>query len=85
VLQITDYACRRLEESGAVIASDRSPAHASGIVSFQLPGRDLKLQRQRLLQSGVVLSHRGGNLRISPHAWNNEEDVERLVQELNCT
>jgi selenocysteine lyase/cysteine desulfurase len=80
VLQITDYACRRLEEAGAVIASDRRPEHASGIVSFDLPGRDLKLERQRLLKSGVILSHRGGNLRISPHAYNNEEDVERLVE-----
>jgi selenocysteine lyase/cysteine desulfurase len=85
VLEVTDYACRRLEESGAEIASDRRPGRASGIVSFQVPGRDLKRERQRLLQSGVILSHRGGNLRVSPHAYNNEEDIDRLVKELKRT
>jgi cysteine desulfurase / selenocysteine lyase len=79
VLDIAGLACRRLEEAGAEIVSRRDAEHASGIVSFQLPGRDLKVERKRLLEAGVVVSHRGGNLRLSPHAYNDEEDVERLI------
>lgn len=82
VLEISDLACGRLEEIGARIISRREEGHRSGIVAFDLPGRDLPGERKRCLQAGVALSCRGGYLRISPHAYNNEEDVNRLVETL---
>jgi len=82
ILSVTDEACQRLVEIGAKIASDRSRQHASGIVVFTLPRQDPVALRERCLEQGVVLSCRGGRLRLSAHAYNNEEDMDRLVEAL---
>jgi cysteine desulfurase / selenocysteine lyase len=82
VLEITAEIVDRLESAGAVIVGGRDDRHRSGIVSFDLPGRDLAAVRRHCLERGVVLSVRGGRLRVSPHAYANEEDVHRLVTAL---
>jgi selenocysteine lyase/cysteine desulfurase len=82
IFQLTDEACQRLQQIGACVCSDRTDAHKSGIVVFDLPNRDPAALRQRCLDAGVVLSCRGGRLRISPHAYNNAEDLDRLIEAL---
>jgi selenocysteine lyase/cysteine desulfurase len=82
VLEITDLACRRLEAIGGRIVSSRAGNRRSGIVAFEMPGRDPHAERRRLLREHVALNCRGGWLRISPHAYNDEQDVERLVAAL---
>ena len=80
ILEITDLACGRLSQAGAVVVSPREGDHRSGIVSFEMPGRDSLELKRRCLDAGVVLSARGGKLRIAPHAYANEEDIDRLVE-----
>jgi selenocysteine lyase/cysteine desulfurase len=80
ILDVTELACRRLREIGAELVSCREPEHASGIVSFNLPGRDLAEVRRRLIADNIFLSHRAGRLRISPHAYNTAEDIDRLIE-----
>jgi selenocysteine lyase/cysteine desulfurase len=84
ILEVTDLACRRLQEIGAVVRSDRRAPHCSGIVLFELPGCAPAAARTACLQRQVVLGCRSGGLRISPHAYNDAADVDRLIDALEA-
>jgi cysteine desulfurase / selenocysteine lyase len=79
ILEITDLACARLVEAGCSVASLREGKHRSGIVLFEVPGQDPLSVVAHLAREGVVVRCRGGKLRISPHAYVDETDVERLI------
>ena len=83
VLEVTDLACDRLSAAGSLIDSIRAGDFRSGIVSFRMPGRDPDALRKQCLQRQVVLSCRAGRLRISLHAYNDESDIDRLVEALD--
>jgi len=86
LLTVTDRLVARLTEIGAEVASCRATVDGldrrSGIVAATLPGVDPAVARLRCLEQGVVLNVRGGRLRMSPHAYTNEDDIERLVRAL---
>lgn len=82
ILDFTDQATQGLQELGAVIRSPWHPDERSGILLFELPGRDPVSLRKHCLTQEVALNCRAGGLRISPHAYNNQQDLERLIDAL---
>ncbi len=84
VIWVSDLAVERLQQIGARISSCRDDTAKSGIVSFELPGPPPEKIRAHCRESGVLFSCRDGKLRISPHAYNDQEDVERLIDALRA-
>jgi selenocysteine lyase/cysteine desulfurase len=82
VLELAGYAIERLASHGAEFVFERKAEHATGIVTFSFNGHDPQALRARCLDAGVVVSVRGGGIRISLHAYNDESDVERLIDSL---
>lgn len=85
ILDLVAYAEEELLARGATIPwySPRNrrdlQSHASGILSFNVPDTDPHAVRKGLMEQGVILSVRHGSLRIAIHAYNNLEDIQRLV------
>lgn len=87
VIDITEKACERLSKIGAKIVTDRRMDHRggqqrSGIVSFEMPRRDPMAMKKHAKSQDVIFGCRAGRLRISPHAYNNDVDLDRLIAAL---
>jgi selenocysteine lyase/cysteine desulfurase len=61
---------------------NHAPDRRSGIVAFDLPGRDPAELRARCRAAGVIVNCRGGHVRVSPHVYNNAGDFDRLMAAL---
>ncbi|GAB3713945.1 hypothetical protein GCM10027598_21700 [Amycolatopsis oliviviridis] len=83
---VPDVTARRLEGGmpnvagiGATVLSDRDAGYRSGIVSVHVDGIPAPLPTERLKARGIACSARSGGLRISPHGYNTEEEIDRLI------
>ena len=75
--------CREiLAEHGGVLSSPAAGAGGSQIVTAAFPSCDSAALRERLEAARVAVSVRKGNLRVSPHFFNNAEDLRRLATAL---
>jgi selenocysteine lyase/cysteine desulfurase len=79
VLQLTDYLCEKAPAAGLEVFSSRRPGDGSGIVALATPGAPPKDVMKRCRDAGVVVNVRGGRLRISPHAYNTEGEIDRFL------
>ncbi len=51
----------------------------SGIITFNVPGMKPMDVRKKLLDEQIVVSVRHGRLRVATHAYNDQSDIDRLV------
>jgi selenocysteine lyase/cysteine desulfurase len=78
-LALTDHIIARADEAGLAVASPRAHERRGGIVALRFPGAEAVARE--LIASGFVCSYRGG-LRIAPHFYNTDEEIDRFMHEL---
>jgi len=83
VFQLGDDLTALMESRGFRLYSSRAAGERSGIFSFLAPG-DPAVYAARLRQQGVETAVRSSRLRISPHYYNNKEDLQRIALALSC-
>ena len=77
VLEVAGYARAALARRGMDVVTPEPVA--SGIVAFRHPTLSNEATLAALTEAKVVCAVRCGNVRFAPHAYSNEEDVDRAV------
>ena len=86
-MRMTAALIELLDEERIEILSPRDPQRRGGLVRIRIPGGRVRAEAvlHRLFERDVVLDSRGDALRISPHFFNNVDDLDRCVRELKAT
>jgi len=83
ILALTDRLAAGLRERGWTLTSPRESAdESSGIVAGRHPVATNEEVVRNLGHAGVAATHRLGAVRFSPHAWNTEEEIDRILAAL---
>lgn len=82
VLNLTDRLCEGLRRLGAELLTVRSQAASSGIVTFRMPERDSVAIGRELEKQGIITTYRASGIRISPHGYNTEAEIDAALEAL---
>jgi selenocysteine lyase/cysteine desulfurase len=65
---------------GVTVLGPEDPRRWSGIVSCRSAGTGTRELVACLTDAGIVCAARGGAVRLSPHFYNNDSEMERVIQ-----
>ncbi|MFH1417532.1 MAG: aminotransferase class V-fold PLP-dependent enzyme [Planctomycetota bacterium] len=83
VLMLTDRLAEGVRRKGYRVVSSRAPGEASGILAFVSDTHDHDRIVNHLRQEyRTVISARQGRLRVSPHFYNTEDEIDALIEHL---
>ena len=80
--ELAERLCDGLPSRGYRLRSPRGRGEASAIVAFDHPRADLREIEGALLEAGVQAARRAGMIRAAVHVYNNEDDIDRLLDAL---
>ena len=86
ILKTRRYLIEQLQQFPVEFNTDIAPEndflHGSGIIFFRIPGigeEKLALLSKKFVEKGVELTNRSGGFRVSVHGFNNNSDVDQLI------
>ena len=83
LLKLTDYLIDKLQNVGLEILSPiEEKKYRSQIIVFKPKGNPTKIVADLERKHKIVVSARGRGIRVSPHFYNNEDDIDKLISVL---
>ncbi|MGB9713877.1 MAG: aminotransferase class V-fold PLP-dependent enzyme [Candidatus Bathyarchaeales archaeon] len=80
IFELTDHLMEVVKGLGLELQTPEERQFRSGIVNFKI---DKPLETtKRLAEKGIIVSARAHGIRVSPHFYNTEEEIDRLVEEV---
>ncbi|MEM3578687.1 MAG: aminotransferase class V-fold PLP-dependent enzyme [Candidatus Bathyarchaeia archaeon] len=80
VLELTDYLIEKVKALELQLQTPEEPQHRSGIVNLKIDKP--KEVVERLRRSNIVVSARANGIRISPHFYNTEAEIDKFLEEI---
>jgi selenocysteine lyase/cysteine desulfurase len=80
VLSLTDMLIDSLKNSGFNLTTPEDTKHRSGIIHFTTDKAEDKAKR--LARKQIIISARSHGLRVAPHFYNSEEEIDHFIREL---
>jgi kynureninase len=79
--ELTDYLIERADAAGLEVRTPRDRKARGGVVNVKVGEQAAKIA-EALYERDVCVDHRGDGIRVSPHFFTTEEDIDRLFDTL---
>jgi len=83
ILSLTSHLVEELKALGLKLQTPEEQRYRSGIVNFKIA--EPEEVAEKLNNKGIVVSARAHGVRVSPHFYNTEEEIDRLIEEIKTT
>ena len=80
ILKLTDYLIETVKDLGLKLQTPEEKQYRSGIVNFKISNP--KELAEKLNGKNIVVSARSHGIRVSPHFYNIEEEIDTLMEEV---
>jgi len=80
ILKLTNHLIESVKNLGLKLQTPEEPQYRSGVVNFKIDKP--KEVAESLSHKDIIISARAHGLRVSPHFYNTEEEIDKLIAEI---